>query len=90
MRSTFTHQPPHILTSKSRYSTSKPPPNTSENSELPSFSFKDLGANRTVKIVVIVALTIGGTAESVFWAQMLWAKFGPEKKEDEEIEGSSS
>lgn len=52
-------------------------------------SLKELGANRTVKIVVIIALTIGGTAETIFWAKMLWAKFGPGEKEEEEDEGES-
>jgi hypothetical protein len=42
-----------------------------------SFSFKDLGANRTVKIVVITVLMIFGTLESIFWVKVLWAKFGP-------------
>jgi hypothetical protein len=35
--------------------------------DLPKFSLKDLGATRTVKIVVYTALAICGTAESTFW-----------------------
>ena len=40
-----------------------------------TFSFKDLGATRTVKIVVIVAVCIMGTAETIFWTQVVWRKF---------------
>lgn len=82
----------------SSYSTGKVPPGPTENPSYPSFDFKELGASRIVKIVVIVAISIGGTMESIFWAQVLWAKFGPEKvpgtlkggEREEESEGENS
>jgi hypothetical protein len=43
----------------------------------PSFSFADLGATRTVKITVLVALSIFGTLETIFWAKALWRYFVP-------------
>ena len=33
------------------------------------------GASRTTKIIVIVALSIAGTAETIFWAKVLWRRF---------------
>ncbi|KAG8630622.1 hypothetical protein KVT40_002241 [Elsinoe batatas] len=39
-------------------------------SEIPAFSFKDLGANRTVKTVVIIALIVAGTAETITWYRL--------------------
>jgi len=45
-------------------------------------SFKDLGANRTVKVVVYVSLGVIATVESVAWGKLLWARFGPEEGED--------
>ncbi|KAH6712605.1 hypothetical protein DL95DRAFT_395463 [Leptodontidium sp. 2 PMI_412] len=59
-----------------------PPPN-------PSFgaaSFKELGATRTVKIVVYIAIGIMGTVETFTWSRFLWAKFGPKKVEDGDVE----
>lgn len=50
-----------------------------------SFSFKDLGANRTVKVVVISVLMVFGTLESIFWIKFLWAKFGPSPTGEEEV-----
>ncbi|PMD19386.1 hypothetical protein NA56DRAFT_705555 [Hyaloscypha hepaticicola] len=55
----------------------------------PSFggaSFKDLGANRTVKIIVYSFLGTAATLESVAWTKFLWAKFGPAPKEGGEGE----
>src|SRR4051794_9505753 len=60
--------------------------NENPNPQLPKFSFKELGASRTVKYVVIVALTIGGTMESIFWIQMIRAKFFQEDVEPENKE----
>ncbi|PVH74844.1 hypothetical protein DL98DRAFT_519000 [Cadophora sp. DSE1049] len=70
-----------LHTQNSSPSKPSPPPN-------PSFgaaSFKELGATRTVKIVVYIAVVIIGTAETFTWSKFLWAKFGP-KKEDAEAE----
>lgn len=50
--------------------------------EIPTASFGELGASKTVKIVVIVVLSIFGTMESIFWIKVLWAKFGPAPKDD--------
>ncbi|KAM3075797.1 hypothetical protein ACMFMG_007924 [Clarireedia jacksonii] len=56
----------------------KSKPKSSENpGPMPTAGFKDLGATRTVKIVVITCLSIAGTMESIFWFKMLWAKYGP-------------
>lgn len=54
---------------------------SSENPSDMAFSFKDLGASRGVKIVVLTALTVFGTIESVFWAKVLWAKISPAPEE---------
>ncbi|KAF2490076.1 hypothetical protein BU16DRAFT_531416 [Lophium mytilinum] len=72
---------------RAKFSTTKPTSDTDSKPpklKNPSFggaSLKELGANRTVRIVVIIALTIAGTAESIFWAKVLWAKFGPSPKD---------
>jgi hypothetical protein len=55
-----------------------PPP---ANPSYPAFSFRDLGANRTVKIIVIGCLAVVGTMESLFWAKVLWAKISPPQDE---------
>lgn len=78
-RSNLVYQAPLSSPRISRYSTGKASPKPSKNPSYPGFNFKELGASRTVKVVVIVALSIGGMMESIFWAQVLWAKFGPEK-----------
>ncbi|EPS41685.1 hypothetical protein H072_4396 [Dactylellina haptotyla CBS 200.50] len=57
--------------------------------EMPRISWKDLGASRTVKIVVIVALSIVGTMETIFYFKMFMRKFFPDKEEEVE-EGSNS
>jgi hypothetical protein len=75
---------------KTRYSTSKDGPSsktppTPPHNGNPSFgaaNWKELGGSRTVKIVVITALTIAGTVETIFWTKVLWAKFGPAKVVD--------
>jgi hypothetical protein len=64
-------------------------PGNSQNDqsmEHPRFTLKDLGANRAVKIVVITALTICGTLETIFWARFFW----PSKPEIENDSESSS
>jgi len=38
-------------------------------------SWKELGANKTVKWVVIIFISIIGTMESIFWIKVIWAKF---------------
>lgn len=51
--------------------------------EPPKASFRDLGASRTVKVVVIVALMVFGTMESIFWMRVLWEKFGSSPTEEQ-------
>ncbi|OCL08248.1 hypothetical protein AOQ84DRAFT_354588 [Glonium stellatum] len=60
----------------------------SGNPSYPSFSFKDLGANRTVKVVVIAGLSIIGTMESIFWAKVIWAKISPTPQEGPKPDGT--
>jgi hypothetical protein len=87
----FSHyQPKTIISQKAQLGTSNHPPKSDSNRGLedpyPSMSFKETfkGISRPAKIVVIVALTIGGTMETIFWAKVLWAKFGPEVEDEDE------
>ena len=67
------------------FSTQKPPPPPPhQNPSFGSASFKDLGANRTVKIVVYVSLGIIATVESITWGKLIYRRFGPDPKEGEE------
>jgi hypothetical protein len=54
----------------------------SQNPAYSAFSFENLGANRTTKVVVIVCLTVAGTIESILWVKVLWAKISPSPKEE--------
>ena len=70
------------LTQRSSYSqqqstrAEKPP---GSDSELPpiSFNWTDLGANRTVKITILIAVGIIGTTETIFYTRALWRYFVP-------------
>ncbi|KAF2843211.1 hypothetical protein M501DRAFT_994067 [Patellaria atrata CBS 101060] len=62
---------------------------TSGNPELPSFSFKDLGATKTVRYVVIVAIAIGATIESIFWVKVGWRWLYPAQEDITESESAS-
>jgi hypothetical protein len=53
------------------------PSESSTNPALPSLNLTDLGATRTVKIVVLLALVVFGTMETVFYAKALWRYFVP-------------
>ncbi|KAF7852716.1 hypothetical protein EAF04_010910 [Stromatinia cepivora] len=76
--------------------TSTPPKEKSAKTNLkenqnPSIglNFKDLGATKTVKWVVIVAISIVGTMETIFWTKVLMVKLGwgkEEKMEEVEVE----
>ncbi|KIV78878.1 hypothetical protein PV11_06483 [Exophiala sideris] len=58
--------------------TQGPKPLRADDSPYPPFSFAGLGASRTVKITVLIALGIIGTAETVFYVKALWHYFsGP-------------
>jgi hypothetical protein len=77
-----------LLTPKSQYHTTPSPflaqprkPDQPE--ELPAFSFKDLGANKTVKFVVIAGLTVIATMETIFYTKILMRKMGWDVGEDE-------
>ncbi|KAF3120336.1 hypothetical protein TWF703_002646 [Orbilia oligospora] len=48
--------------------------------EMPKMSWKDLGASRTVKIVVIIALSIVGTMETIFYVKLFMRKFFPREE----------
>lgn len=65
----------------------KPENSHKQYEEIKAAKFSELGASRTVKIVVIIAVVIGGTMETIFWTKVLWAKFfgaAEEKGEGEE------
>ena len=49
----------------------------------PRVTLKDLGAGRTVRIVVVVCICIPGTLETVFWAKMLWRYFKGDDNQDD-------
>lgn len=63
-------------------------PDVDFKNEIPKFNFKDLGASRTAKIVVISGLAIAATAETVTYVRlgMRWWR-GEGKVEDEGAEG---
>jgi len=62
------------------------------NPSLGGASFRDLGATRAVKIVVITMLCVAGTVETVFWVKVLMRRFGwdDEGKDKEGGEGESA
>ncbi|PMD40193.1 hypothetical protein L207DRAFT_335186 [Hyaloscypha variabilis F] len=67
------------------YSTNpNPKQQQNQNPSMGGASFKDLGANRTVKVVVYVSLGVIATLESVTWGKLLWRRFGPRPGEGEE------
>ncbi|KAI5806046.1 hypothetical protein EDC01DRAFT_777935 [Geopyxis carbonaria] len=80
---------PHHIRPLSTRKTPKYPPqeNETENPSYPTFTLKGLGANRTVKVVVVAALTVMATAETVFWGRVVWGKWGP-KGDGDGMEGS--
>ena len=54
---------------ESNKQSSKPAP---ENPSMPAFSLQGLGATRTVKIVVLCAIGIMGTMETIFYTKVAW------------------
>jgi hypothetical protein len=52
-----------------------------QNPSYPAFTFQSLGAGRKVKFFIIACLAVVGTIESVFWVNVLWAKFSPSSTE---------
>lgn len=85
---------PRFITSQTEKSSSdelqapRRPSASSEPPANPSFSLQDLGANRTVRVVVVASLSIIATMESMFWIRVGWAKFGQSKEEGSVIRGS--
>jgi hypothetical protein len=71
--------PPHKLASSTQ---------ASGNPSYPTFSFKDLGASRTVKIVVIAGMSVIGTIESIFWIKVIWAKISPSPQGEPKSDGT--
>ena len=55
-----------------------------------SLDWKQLGANRSAKIVIIVALCILGTMETVFWCKVVYRKFYGVEGLEEGVEGSDA
>ncbi|KAF7951275.1 hypothetical protein EAE96_006598 [Botrytis aclada] len=69
----------------------KPARSESKKIQNPSagIDFKDLGATKTVKWVVIVAISVAATVETIFWTKMLVARLGRDGgKKEEEKEGT--
>lgn len=78
---------PFVVPTRSATNKSKqqqPDPNT----EMPGFSFKDLGASPAVKAIVYAALGVIGTAETYFWCRWGWEKYGPRGESPDVGEGS--
>ncbi|KAK6520264.1 hypothetical protein TWF506_000542 [Arthrobotrys conoides] len=79
---------PTVQIPQRAFSTQKPSPNPNPgpnhgqevSHEMPKISWKDLGASRTVKVVVIVALSIVGTMETIFYVKVLMRKFFPDEE----------
>ncbi|KAK6340380.1 hypothetical protein TWF730_002140 [Orbilia blumenaviensis] len=66
------------------FSSQRPMPNPNQGQEvsheMPKVNWKDLGASRTVKIVVIVALSIVGTMETIFYFKLFMRRFFPDEE----------
>lgn len=73
-----------LLSSSAPYNSPKLAPEMpNQNPQLPPFRFKDLGASRTVKVVVITCISVLATLESYFWMRVIWEKFGPAEEDIE-------
>ncbi|KAK6344945.1 hypothetical protein TWF718_006895 [Orbilia javanica] len=87
---------PTVQTPQRAFSSQKPSPNPNlgpnhgqeVSHEMPKVNWKDLGASRTVKIVVIVALSIVGTMETIFYVKLFMKRFFPD--EEESVDESQS
>ena len=70
----------------------KPPSNvnsgahSSQNPSLPKFTFEGFGANRTAKVVLILALSLAATAESIFWVKAGYQWLSSSSKDDDKPE----
>jgi hypothetical protein len=85
------HQPLHRLIPPSTrlFSSQKPidPISTSPKKRSFGSALDDLGATHTMKVVIIVFISIAATVESIAWAKLLWYKFSPSSGGDGENEG---
>jgi hypothetical protein len=79
---TFSNSPLRTASNSRSFSSQKPPP--PPNPSFGGASFKDLGASRTVKIVVYSFLGVAATLETVAWTKFLYEKFGPSKPDEGE------
>ncbi|KAF3920048.1 hypothetical protein ABW21_db0207655 [Orbilia brochopaga] len=52
--------------------------------EMPKISWKELGASKPIKIVLIIALSIVGTMETIFYVKLFMRRFFPSKEAEEE------
>ena len=77
--STQHHQQPELHPADHKPVQSQP----NQNPSFQSASFKDLGATRTVKIVVLVCLGVLGTLETIFWTKAVWRYFVESKASGE-------
>ena len=77
LRSDQANKTPNRAQNGIRNSTPSP-----QEHEYPAFSLKDLGANRATKTVVVIALSVLATMESIFWIKVGWRRFGPRTEDD--------
>jgi hypothetical protein len=90
MRPSTEHPPLHRFISPStRLFSQKPIDPVSMPPKKRSFgsALDDLGATRTMKVVIIVFISIAATVESIAWAKLLWYKFSPSSGGDGDNEG---
>lgn len=72
-------QSPNNSNTKSKTATDSRKKNdgtTANNPDMPTARFSELGATRTVRVVVIVVVSVLATIETVFWLRVGWARFG--------------
>ena len=73
---------------KSQHPTQRVSKSAVEPPEIPSFSFRGLGASRPVKIVVWTALGVLGTVETVFYTRAAWQWMYPKTEDVSSSESS--
>lgn len=80
----------HFQSRRTASSQNNPQNNNNNSQQLPSANFKDLGATRTVKIIVISFLSVIATLETITWTKLLWAKFGPPSASEAESDSETN
>lgn len=63
----------------------KPNPTMGDGTSYSNF-FKEHGASRTTKLIVIGAISIVGTMESIFWIKTVWRWWSPPPEGEENVE----